>query len=1204
MNDHISRQQEPLKTLTYDADLCGNIEQALKGLQGYGIMALEIIQNADDAGARILTFDVNAHALVIRNNASFSSCGLTEVKCPWEKGGDPTGIPRPCNFHALSRLGSRSKVQATDQIGRFGIGFVAVYQITDTPIVRSVGTEIQLNPLTGQMLQQSTEVTEGTEIELRYASQKSEIREALNASPTPPEVADWLAREIAEVLRPSLFFLRHLERVEVMRGGRLQSVVSVVRTETGIVLEFDPDKRAEEWLILSRDADDMIEKHELEERFPALTKLQRSKRVSVAIRVDGEEGNGFLYAYLPTQHKSGMPVHINGDFFPHASRQDIVLKGKGHERYWNEALLDTAAELLGENFELLRDRLGHARLWQIIASAFQIQKQLAFEWFWDVLSREAKAHPSVWTTGSTWQLPAEVVFPPEQMPSEEQVAVASIGIKLLDPTLRPYWTALSSLGVNELRLSHVVPPLECKTSSVISTSNPNLRHLWAAVERLLESGVSRPGMAQHVGRLQAAEFLLDTTGTRASPNAIYRVLPGVEADKVRRYLPDCRLVHPDALKFPAIVELIDEYSIDQFASDFADAMDVEEDPKQLIGEQPKDARAFYELLLSFPNPESSDAGERLQRTPILRTPHGFVSPERGKLPGEFRDPTGFFELVDTSLFPPGMDRFARDVLNVEVLTFQKYIEDHIDEILDHSPNKAQYQELLRQILNRRHELEKAGTLALLARRSFVRTRAGDYNPPIICYFRTTELAALLGDGPEKWIDETWLPAEVLIQFHDLLESQLGTPSRVTAQHIVGRLGQVAQAGTPAEVTKLVTPIFRYLIDNWRRFRESDLEELLAIKQIELLPAIVDGKPDEKRLYLPPDVFRVTRASGFSSQVPIVDLPPLRQSSTIVNELLDLLELPSEPETHVVVAHLRHCMENGIEPSPLTYSILNERVEKNDDASNVEILEGEKFIYISELKNFVDARHVFWQRPPFHGYWWAASNRMRQLEALFNRLGLRETPGAQDYATLMREIAAKSDITEQDLKVHSVCVGYLCEALDRGEPNARLVVEQLREHPCLLTVQGDAIWPEDSLWIDSEQLSQAFGSALNNRLVEPPTVVRTVAGRFFRVLGVKAISEVARFQLAEEPDRINDENATQKIQERSDLILWLAPDAPSYRKLRDVLRTVRLQLTHSLKRLAEISEFDPPIRSKATRSAAFYEVETNTLHVEGRGIGQN
>ncbi|RRH90102.1 hypothetical protein EH240_33380 [Mesorhizobium tamadayense] len=34
-------------TLSYQADQ--NIEQTLKALQGYGIMALELIQNADDA---------------------------------------------------------------------------------------------------------------------------------------------------------------------------------------------------------------------------------------------------------------------------------------------------------------------------------------------------------------------------------------------------------------------------------------------------------------------------------------------------------------------------------------------------------------------------------------------------------------------------------------------------------------------------------------------------------------------------------------------------------------------------------------------------------------------------------------------------------------------------------------------------------------------------------------------------------------------------------------------------------------------------------------------------------------------------------------------------------------------------------------------------------------------------------------------------
>src|SRR5690606_38979807 len=106
-------------TLPYRANLLGNIEQALKGLQGYGIMALELIQNADDAGARSLSFDARTDALVVANDASFSSCGLTARRCPWETSGDPNGVRRPCNFHAISRMGGRSKAHSAEQIGRF-----------------------------------------------------------------------------------------------------------------------------------------------------------------------------------------------------------------------------------------------------------------------------------------------------------------------------------------------------------------------------------------------------------------------------------------------------------------------------------------------------------------------------------------------------------------------------------------------------------------------------------------------------------------------------------------------------------------------------------------------------------------------------------------------------------------------------------------------------------------------------------------------------------------------------------------------------------------------------------------------------------------------------------------------------------------------------------------------------------------------------
>ncbi len=53
-----SASSDPV-TLSYEADLLGNIQQALAGLQGFGVMALELIQNADDAGADNLIFDVN-----------------------------------------------------------------------------------------------------------------------------------------------------------------------------------------------------------------------------------------------------------------------------------------------------------------------------------------------------------------------------------------------------------------------------------------------------------------------------------------------------------------------------------------------------------------------------------------------------------------------------------------------------------------------------------------------------------------------------------------------------------------------------------------------------------------------------------------------------------------------------------------------------------------------------------------------------------------------------------------------------------------------------------------------------------------------------------------------------------------------------------------------------------------------------------------
>ena len=458
---------EPVR-LSYEADLCGNIEQALKGLQGYGIMALELIQNADDAGALTFRFDARRDALVVSNNSEFSSCGLTSDRCPWERTAGPDGIRRPCNFHAISRMGSRGKIQAAEQIGRFGIGFVSVYQITDTPIIRSAGTKLLLNPLTGDALPELVDFKTGTEFELRWASKRSEIRDALNASPTPPDVAARIVKEVLGVLRSSLLFLRHLQHVEVRELGIVRLTVDIERNDCGITLTFGPERQLERWLLLSREADDIIAERHLIENYEALGKLDRSRTVSVAMPVNDDLVDGFLYAYLPTQQKTGMPLHINGDFFPHASRQDIVLRGEGHERYWNEALVATAAAIIGKNFALLRDSLGHKRLWRLGGDAFNVRERGVFAEFWDQFGAAARTSDSVWTTANAWRSPAAVHMGSEALSEEEQSALTSIGLDILHSDLRRDWTPLSSLGVRDLRLVTVVSALEILDGDGIS----------------------------------------------------------------------------------------------------------------------------------------------------------------------------------------------------------------------------------------------------------------------------------------------------------------------------------------------------------------------------------------------------------------------------------------------------------------------------------------------------------------------------------------------------------------------------------------------------------------------------------------------------------------------------------------------------------------------------------------------------------------
>lgn len=1154
-------------------------------------MALELIQNADDAGATNLTFDARDDALIVDNAAAFSSCGMHEPECPWIKSGDPKGLHRPCNFHAIAEMGSRSKIQAPDQIGRFGIGFVSVYQITDTPIVRSGVIELQLNPQTQEVMRSDIPPFLGTQFVLPWAATASEVRTGLNASPTPPDVADKVVVEIDQVLKTSLLFLRHLKRVELRRNGEIMAEVVIDRSAEEVMLEFKPSRELQHWLVLSRTADDVLQELKLLEKFEALGRLDRSRTVSVAVPLHSEQVEGLLYAYLPTRQATGMPVHVNGDFFPHASRQAIVLEGEQHDRYWNGALLATAAAALAENFVRVRDLLGPIRFWTLAQAAFQRKGEHAFKAFWERLGAVVSAAPSVWSTEDQWCIPNQAALPPEAMTAVDQQAIAALGLPLIHADIRPFWSVLSSVGSQQLRLSAVVTALE--EGKHVQGGAVFLRKLWSAIELLIGVSGDRSGLPAVLARLKAVEILLDVDNRPVSANGARNVPAGVSVRELLKVIPTCSVVHADVLSFPSLSALVDEYLLDDLAVDLAEIIVDEASAEAAIGGAEADIRRFYGLLTAFPRDRGrDDVADTLRDVPILRTGSQFVSPSRGQLPGDFRDPIGHFQVVDVGLFLPGMWDLAKEVLEVDVLTFRRYVEDHLEALLGDDLTREQYRWLMSEVLKHRSQLDEDGTLRSLANVPFVRTRTGQFVKPNEAYFWTPPLSLILGEDPSRWVDESWFPDGGRTK--DLLES-LGMPFSVAPQHIVDRIESLAESGAGLDaIVRGTTPIIRHILDRWSRFDEDDRSALSGLSEIFFLTAIVDGKLDEGQRYTPAGVYRAGRATGFASQVPIVEMPALRQSTSVVNEFLDLIAMPSEPPTEDVVAHLEHCMASDLPVHDLTYQILSERLE-DDDADCIDRLFGTDFIHFADV-GFIGADEVFWAPPPFGGYWHSASNRMRQRDQLYRRLGVVDSPEPRHYAALALRIADGLDISAADVAVHGRCLAAMAEALEREDDGAAEAVDLLAGKVAFLNVDGDAILTDDAIWLDSQHLADAFGSELNDRLFRLAETSRSASTRLLKRLDILALSDIAQFRLAEPPDGNHSAAATESLRKRIDLLLWLAPNRATRVAMNALLQRLEISFSRRLLVHAEIDAFDPPVCSPPSAAPAFLDQETAILHL--------
>ena len=217
------------KFLSRGIDYLDDLGAKLRDLQGYRTLAHELIQNADDAaGATSMSFDVRDDALIVDNDGVFSDCQQIEKsECPWKA---EEARKHRCDFHRFRRVASGDKRGELGTTGAFGIGFIAVYQITDRPELISAGRHWILNDdrpedsrieVCPRCPRCSSQDAPGTRFILPWAwNPDSNLRKALQAEPVSPEGPQRVVEELERSVPVAMLFLKRLRAIEIRDAGR------------------------------------------------------------------------------------------------------------------------------------------------------------------------------------------------------------------------------------------------------------------------------------------------------------------------------------------------------------------------------------------------------------------------------------------------------------------------------------------------------------------------------------------------------------------------------------------------------------------------------------------------------------------------------------------------------------------------------------------------------------------------------------------------------------------------------------------------------------------------------------------------------------------------------------------------------------------------------------------------------------------------
>lgn len=1066
----------PARTARQQVSLCGFLANALRDLQGTDTLAYELIQNADDApDTTELHFEVQSDMLVVKNNGSF----------------------REEDFDRLQRIASRGKRLEAETTGSFGIGFVAVYQVTDRPTVRSSGQRWTFIPEDDGAIRIEEDSVSATVLELPWARYASPLRSELSLPPITDEDIGRIEQELSDAVQRSALFLRKLDSIKlVLRDGTTKHIH--IRRLPADGVEIDCDGVVQSYVLWRGDFDEAAAA--LRQRAPAIIEGKRQSTVLVALD-SSLAGEGVYYSYLPTQLSTKLPVHIQADFFPSQNRKELAF-GDSITGQWNCLAVSAAARILAAHLEDARDQLGHKPLWEALEKCAQLAKdEPPATLFWPELEPSARSARILLTLDGSWAAPAEAVLLPE--PTRYANALSELGFRVVHPDLLPRANFLQSqFGIRYLRAAQVVDRLSRQSENAVVpgviASDGARRELALLLESLTSTAPDE--------RLGSLPVVRNALGTFGAPRVTYRA--SGELREVLMGLDLAGYLTADGEdQWNWLVE-----SAEKALARLLHHVAPQRHPHTATDDSGSDQLIRWLSLNTSVVVNDPELRVLLRRLPVWPAAAGRRSLESAVLPGGFEDPLGIADLLD----PERLRNAAPllEALGVKELSLHEYVRTYLPRAFASAaaPSPEQRRLLLRLLASKLGELRAIpGASGSLSPLEFIETRAGGF---------TSAITSHLPEG----LAERLLPADRIALIPDdqgaarSLFEWLGMSAVPSDEDLVSGVSHLVSGPVSPESVAVMASVIDHLATRLSGARVLP-SGLATLKTLKWLP--VEGRVD--RWYCPDEVFTVFRRSLFASTGKFLAVDGDRQKDAA--RALELLGVRSTPIVYQVARHLRNCIERQEQVGQDVYQFLGD----HPDDSAVRALTTERCIW--DGKEYASPELVFLGEQPFGSYAVTVTVRDSRIRQFFAAVGISERPSGGHALTLLRKLKKEFGSKQLSPEARGAC--EQAWRLIAEDPDMQTLAADASAFASVLRRDGVLDSPRSILLEDRSRVIDRFGQALTPMCIPLPSPAVADA---LQEAGVRRVSEVVRTELVEPVDPAPSADIAERLRERHHLLL--------------------------------------------------------------------